>query len=182
MQALYDFIPIICFGIFYYFYGIYAATASAMAASALQVIYQWLRYQRAEKIQIVTCGLILVLGGATLAFHESIFIKWKPSVIYWLFGLILLFSQYIKKQPLLESFLGDKITLPRDIWHKLTLAWASFFIVMGALNIYIAYVFSTTTWVYFKVFGTTSISILFIVGQALYLAKHVSSEHNHDKQ
>lgn len=182
MQALYDFFPVIAFGIFYYFYGIYAATASAMAASAIQVAVFWLKNKRFEKIQTTTCILILVLGAATLIFHKTIFIKWKPSVIYWIFGLVLLGNELLQKKPLLQSLLDNKIKLPTSIWKRITWIWSSFFIAMGLVNLYFAYMYSTKIWVYFKVFGTTALTLAFIFAQALYLAKHIQhAEPNHEQ-
>jgi intracellular septation protein len=176
MQALYDFFPIICFGIFYYFYGIYVATASAMVASFLQVLVYWIRHKRFEKIQTTTCILILVLGAATLIFHKTIFIKWKPSIIYWLFGCALAGSQIFKKKPLLQNLLDGKIKLAPVVWARLTWIWALFFLAMGFLNLWFAYMYSTEVWVYFKVIGTTGLTLIFVVAQAFYLAKHIQPE------
>lgn len=149
------------------------ATAVAMGASALQVAVHWLRFKRFEKIQVITLVLIVVLGSATLLLHESIFIKWKPSVIYALFAVILFGSQWLSEKPALERMLCDKIQLPRVAWCRLNVSWAVFFSVMAALNIYVAYAFSTTVWVYFKVIGVLGLTLLFIVAQAAYMARHL---------
>lgn len=176
MQALLDFFPIIFFGLFYFWHGIYAATAAAMVTSAIQVAIHWLRFKKIDKIQGTTCLLILVLGAATLVLHNSIFIKWKPSVIYWLFAIVLLVSHLMSPQPLLQKLLHQKIKLNSVIWKRLNIIWASFFTLMGCLNIYVAYAYSTKAWVYFKVFGTLGLTVLFIFGQALYLAKHIEPD------
>lgn len=181
MQALLDFFPVIAFGIFYFLYGIYAATAAAMVTSLLQVGIHWLRFKKLDKIQSVTCILIVVLGAATLLFHKSIFIKWKPSIIYWLFGIVLLVSHLMSPQPLLQKLLHQKIKLKSLIWKRLNVIWAAFFIIMGFLNLYVAYSYSTKLWVYFKVVGTLGLTIIFIFGQALYLAKHIDQEDDKEK-
>lgn len=182
MQALLDFFPVIIFGAFYYFYGLYAATAAAMVASLLQVGVHWLRFKKLDKLQLTTFLMITVLGGATLLFHKAIFIKWKPSVIYWLFSVVLLVSHWISPKPLMQKLLHQKIKLKDPVWKRLNVIWAGFFGLMGLINIYIAYHFSTKVWVYFKVFGTLGLTLVFIFLQALYLAKHVEDEHNSEQE
>lgn len=178
MQALLDFFPVIVFGVFYYFQGIYVATASAMAASFLQVSIHWLRFKRFDKIQLATFFMIFILGTATLLFHKAIFIKWKPSLIYWLFSLVLLGSHLMSPQPLMQKLLHQKIKLKDFVWKRLNVIWAVFFALMGSLNLYVAYHYSTKVWVYFKVFGTLGMTLLFIFLQALYLAKHIEESHS----
>ena len=173
MQAFYDFFPIIAFGIFYYFFGIYVATAAAMVASAIQLIITWLKHKKLDKIQTVTFVLIFVLGGATIIFHNPLFIKWKPSVIYWLFGVLLIGNQWMSKKPFLKNMLESKIKLPESVWAKLTWMWAVFFLAMGCANTFVAYLYSTKIWVYFKVFGTLGFTLAFVVIQAFYLAKYI---------
>ncbi|MDF1759580.1 MAG: septation protein A [Coxiellaceae bacterium] len=176
MQALLDFFPVIAFGVFYFIYGIYAATAAAMVTSGIQVAIHWFRFRKFEKIQTITFIMIIVLGSATLLLHKSIFIKWKPSVIYWLFAVVLLGSHLMSPQPLMQKLLHQKIKLKDVIWKRLNVIWAVFFTFMGFLNIYMAYNYSTKVWVYFKVIGTLGLTILFIFAQALYLAKHVQED------
>ena len=173
MKFLYDYFPVICFFIAYKLYGIYVATATAIIASFLQLGCFWLKCRYFEKLHVITFILISILGGITLAFHQPIFIKWKPSIIYWLFGGVLLVSQYLSASPLLCRMLKDKIQLPNHAWNTLNMSWAIFFIGMGFLNLYVVYHYDTNTWVNFKLFGTLSLTILFMIIQALYIAKHL---------
>lgn len=173
MKMLFDFFPIILFFIAYKFFGIYVATAVAMGASLLQVIYFWLRYHRVEAMHIITLIIILSLGSATLLLHNSMFIKWKPTVIYWVFALMFLLTQFIGNKTLLQRMLGTKITLPNPIWTKLNVSWGVFFAVMGIANLYVVYHYSTNTWVDFKLFGTLGLTIVFIIIQSIYMAKHI---------
>ena len=139
MKLLFDFFPILVFFLCYKFYGIYAATAIAMALSVFQVVFYRLKYQRYEKLHVISLVLICVLGGATLIFHDPWFIKWKPTVIYWLSGVIFLGSAYIGKKPVIQKIMESNISLPLPIWRRLSHAWTLFFITMGFVNIYIAY-------------------------------------------
>lgn len=175
MKFLFDYFPIICFFIAYKFFGIYIATAVTMVASALQLITYRLIHHRFESLHLITFGLIMILGGSTLMFHKIIFIKWKPSLIYWIFSIVLCGSHFYSKQPLLQTMLGNKITLPSYIWVRLNFIWSLFFLFLGLLNLYIIYHFDTNTWVYFKLFGTLAITLIFIIGQAVYMAHHMSS-------
>lgn len=176
MKLLFDFFPILLFFICYKFFGIYVATAVAMFASLLQVILHRLKYQSYENMHLISLGLIMVLGGATIFFHNPWFIKWKPTGIYWLSAVVFLGSSFIGKKPLIQKMMGDNISLPKLIWGRLNAAWAIFFLIMGALNIYVAYHYDTNFWVNFKLFGGAGLTLLFVFVQAIYLTKHVEEK------
>jgi len=176
MKLLADFFPILLFFVAYKFFGIYIATVVAIGVAFLQVIYTGLRYRRFENMQIITLVLLVVLGGATLWLHDDMFIKWKPTVINWLFAAAFLGSQFIGKQPIIQRMMGGHVELPKGIWTKLNLSWVFFFTLMGLINIYVIYNFSTDIWVDFKLFGMLGLTILFVILQAVYLAKHVKIE------
>lgn len=172
MKLLFDFFPILLFFICYKFLGIYYATALAMLGSVIQVVFHRIKYQLYEKLHLISLSLILVLGGATLFFHNPWFIKWKPTGIYWLSSLVFFGSTYIGKKPIIQKMMENNVHLPDKIWKRLNLAWALYFIVMGALNLYVAYYYNTDVWVNFKLFGGAGFMILFVFIQALYLTKH----------
>lgn len=172
MQTLFDFLPILVFFICFKLFGIYVATASAMCASFIQVLIFRIRFKKFDKIQLFSMFLILILGGLTLFFHNPWFIKWKPTVIYWLTAIVLGGSKLFSSQPLIQKMLEKNIQLPHKIWQRLNLAWIGFFSVMGAVNILVAYEFDTNTWVNFKLFGVTSVMVVFILIQAYFLTKH----------
>lgn len=179
MQTLFDFFPVLLFFLCFKFFGIYVATASAMIASLLQVFIYRIRHKRYETIQLISMGLILLLGGLTLVFHNPWFIKWKPTVIYWLTAIVLLGSSLFSSKTLIQKLMEANIKLPELIWKRLNLAWTVFFTVMGLLNLIVAYQFDTDTWVNFKLFGGTACMIFFVLGQAFYLTKY---QGNDDKQ
>jgi intracellular septation protein len=126
-----------------------------------------------ETMQWVTLGLVMVMGGATLYFQNEQFIKWKFSVIEWLFGSVFLFSQFIGKKPLIERMMSDNMTLPDLVWKRLNLLWASFFMGVGFLNVYVMYNYATEDWVYFKTFIAPGVMLVFIVLQMLYLYRYI---------
>lgn len=173
MKLLFDFFPILLFFICYKLFGIYNATAVAMVASAVQVLFHRIKYQRYEKMHLISLAIIVVLGGATLFFHNPWFIKWKPTGIYWLSSLVFISSTYIGKKPLIQKMMDGNIVLPDRIWRRLNLAWGAFFIMMGSLNLYVAYNYSTDIWVNFKLFGGAGFTLLFIFIQAIYLTRHI---------
>ncbi|MCB1827828.1 MAG: septation protein A [Coxiellaceae bacterium] len=176
MKILYDYLPIIAFFVAYKFYGIFVATAVTMAASFLQIAIYWLIYRRFEKLHLIMFVAILILGGLTLGFHNVIFIKWKPSVIYWLFGILLIGSHFIGEKPIIERLLGDKLKIPRKIWHRVNFSWGIFFLLLGCLNVYVLYHYNTSQWVNFKVFGATGLTLLFAIIQVVFLARHIKEE------
>lgn len=176
MKLLFEFLPIIVFFVAYQFAGIYVATASAMVVSTLQIIWQWWRHHHVPLMQWVTLVLIIVLGGATLMLHNPLFIKWKPSIVYWAFAIGFFLSNVIGKKPLLARLLGKEIQVPAAIWNRLNTAWILFFVIMGIVNLIVVYNFSTNIWVYFKLFGTLVCTFLFIVAQALYMSKYIQDD------
>ncbi|KTD82386.1 septation protein A [Legionella waltersii] len=176
MKLLFDFFPIVLFFIIYKIYGIYIATAVAMVASITQVLFYRLKFQHFEKMHLISLAIILVLGAATLFFQNPWFIKWKPTGIYWLSALIFYTSAYIGTKPLIQKMMDSNVTLPSKIWYRLNYAWSLFFIVMGALNLYVAYNFDTDAWVNFKLFGGVGFTFLFVLIQAFYLTKHMDEK------
>ncbi len=176
MKLLYDFFPIIIFFVVFKLYGIYAATASAIIVSLIQVCFYWLKYRRFEKMQVTTLVLIVILGGATLIFHNPMFIKWKVSVINWLFAAAFLGSQWIGRKNLVQRMLEEKISLPTKVWFRLNMFWVIYFFILGVVNLYVVYHFSTNIWVNFKLFGILGLTLVFVILQAFYLAKHLKHE------
>ncbi len=173
MKLLFDFLPIVLFFVAYKLADIYVATGVLIVVTLSQVGWSWLRHRRVEKMPLITAGLVLVLGGATLIFHDPIFVKWKPTVVNWLFAVAFVASRFIGEKTLLERMMGAQLQLPRIIWVKLTVAWALFFVSMGLLNLYVAFNFDENTWVNFKLFGMLGLTVLFILAQAAYMSRHL---------
>lgn len=174
MKFLYDFFPILLFFIAYKMYDIFVATAVAIVASFVQVILFWIKHRRFENMQLITLGLIALLGGATLMFQDENFIKWKPSVVNWLFAVVFLGSQWIGEKPLIQRLMEQHIQVdhPR-VWTVVNLSWVGFFIFSGLLNLYVAFNFSTDVWVNFKLFGLMGLTFVFVIIQGIYLTQHV---------
>ena len=173
MKLLFDLLPIVLFFIAFKVSGIYVATAVAIAASVLQIAWLKLSGRRVDGMQWASLAIISVFGGMTLLLHDEGFIKLKPTILYSVFAIALLFSRYALKKNLISTMLGKQIQLPQRIWERLNLAWTAFFIAMAALNIYVANTFPTETWVNFKVFGAMGLTITFVIAQALYLSRHM---------
>lgn len=151
------------------------ATAVVIVATLVQVAWLVLRGRKVDMMLWVSLGLVVVLGGATIWFHNETFIKWKPSVLYWTMGLAFWVAQLLGKN-LLRLLLGDQIELPDPVWQRLNAMWIGFFGLMGLLNIWVAYSFSTDTWVNFKLFGGVGLMVLFMLAQGLYLGRHLKHD------
>ena len=218
MKLLIDFFPILLFFIAYKLYGIYVATGVAIAASALQVGWQWWRHRRVEKMQLATLGLLILFGGMTLALHDPIFVMWKPTIVNWLFAAVFLGSPLFGKKSLVERMMSHAIQVPAAIWTRLNLLWVLFFLFSGLANLYVVYFYSgfyeaqqalilaagradidltacatafhgeliaqcqetqlrEEIWVNFKLFGMMGMTLLFVIAQAWYLARHVRDGH-----
>ena len=149
------------------------ATAVAILATLAQVLWLLMRRRHVDTMLWVSLVIILVFGGATIYFHDELFIKWKPTVLYWCFALALLGAQLILRKNLIRSLMGQQMTLPDPVWNKLNLAWGAFFAAMGALNLYVAFNFPLELWVNFKMFGFLALMIAFVVAQTAYLSRYL---------
>ncbi len=176
MKFLFDYFPIVIFFVSYKLWNIYVATALTMLASVLQVGVYWLLHKQFEKLHVITLGFIIVLGGSTLLFHNDIFIKWKPSIVYWAFSIVLLASQFVGRKSLIHRMLDEKINLPITIWRRLNTSWVGFFTLLGFINLYVVYHYSTNVWVNFKLFGCLLLTLMFILLQAVYISRHLQTK------
>jgi len=173
MKFMFDFFPVLLFFIAYKAYDIYTATAVLIIACFVQTVGHWAIHRKFEKSHLITLVLVSLFGGATLLLQDEMFIKWKPSVINWLFGVVFIGSQFIGEKNLIQRMLGAQLDLPQAIWRNLNSAWAIFFIALGFVNLYVVYNFDTDTWVDFKMFGLMGLTLGFMLLQGLYLAKHI---------
>jgi intracellular septation protein len=173
MKILFDFFPALVFFLAYKYYDIYVATFTLMVMTYIQIFLMWFKDKEIENTYKLMAVLITLFGGLTLLLHNELFIKWKPTVINWMFGFIFLGSHWIGEKTVLERLLDQKVELPKAIWKKLNFMWIGFFFSMGLLNIYVAYQYTTDVWVNFKVFGVLGFTIVFSVLQGLYLAQYI---------
>ena len=176
MKMFMDFFPIALFFIAFKLGGIYVATGVAMAATLLQIGWLYFRHGKVEPMQWVSLAIITLFGGATLLTHDETFIKWKPTILYWLMGGVLLGGQVLFKRNLLMKIMSAQLNLPDPIWLRLLFAWVAFFAVMGVVNLWVAFNFDTDTWVNYKLFGGMGLMIVFVLLQAMYLSRHIQLE------
>ena len=176
MKFLFDLFPVILFFTAFKLADIYVATAVAIGATFLQIGLLALLRKKIDTMLWVSLGIIVVFGGATLLLRDETFIKWKPTVLYWMFGIALAGADLLLGRNLIRSMLGAQVQLPDPVWRKLNWSWAGFFAFMGVANLFIAFNFTTDQWVNFKLFGGTGLMLLFVIGQALFLARHVQEE------
>ena len=171
MHFIADFFPLLLFFAAYKLFGIFIATAVAIVASIVQIAYLRMRGGLGA-VHWVSLAIIVVFGGATLLLHDDTFIKWKPTVLYGLFAATLAVARLVFRKNLIAALLKD-LTLPESVWTGVTWAWVGFFALMGVANWYVAFHFTTDTWVNFKVWGATGLFLLFAVGQGVALARYL---------
>ncbi len=177
LNFIYDFIPVFLFFLAFKFYDIYVATIVGILATGIQVALTRFVQGYFDKKQVITFIVFLSFGSLTLYFHNPIFVKWKPTIIFWFFASALLISKFLPHKPLLQRFFDGLSTekgldLPSQAWSRLTTAWIVFFFLLGSVNIYIAYYCSTAAWVNFKFYGILGLLLLFSIIQALYLSRY----------
>ena len=172
MKQLIDFIPLIIFFALYKLQDIYVATGALIVASALQIIVTYFVYRKIEKMQVITFLMVAIFGGMTIFLHDDNFIKWKVTIVYALFAIGLAVSHAIGKSAI-KGMLGKEITLPEQVWAKVTWAWVMFFTFCAALNVYVAFELPLDVWVNFKVFGLLAATFGFTLLTGLYIYKHM---------
>ncbi len=202
MKILFDFLPIaLFFGMFKYAEGhkdwaasvatdwlgfmvsggvvgpaeapVLLATVVVIVATLAQIVWLKARRQKVDAMLWISLGLVTVLGSATIYFHSESFIKWKPTVLYWVMGGALLFGQLVLKKNGIKSLMGAQMSLPDAVWRVVNFSWVVFFAVMGCVNLWVAFNFSTDAWVNFKLFGGLGLMAAFVLVQAVYLNKHI---------
>ncbi|MEJ2533327.1 MAG: septation protein A [Halioglobus sp.] len=190
MKQIAEFIPIALFFIVYQldgetldlggwqytFDGIYSATAVLMIATVLQVVLTWVLTREFEKRLMWLLLAVLLFGGATLAFHNQMFIQWKPTIFNWILAIAFGGSQFIGDKNLMERTLGSQIHLPKPVWTRLNLLWVGNFALVGALNLVVAYGFSEATWVSYKLYSAIGFTLLLTILTALLISPHLKDE------
>jgi intracellular septation protein len=176
MKFLFDLLPVVLFFVAFKLSDIYVATAVAIGTTFVQVGWLKFRGKRVDAMLWASFGIIAVFGGATLLLQNEIFIKWKPTVLYWLLGALLAGAAVVFRRNLIRMMLSEQVQLPDAVWNRLNWSWVGFFAFMGGLNLYVAYNYSTDLWVNFKLFGGMGLMLVFVVVQALFLARHVEDK------
>jgi intracellular septation protein len=201
MKLLFDLFPVILFFATFKYYGSNPEGAAALAGSLLgsavldvkqapillatvvvivatmaQIAWVHFRHGKVDKMLWVSLALVTVFGGMTLIFQDETFIKWKPTILYWVFAGSMAFAALVLKKNPIKAMLGEQLTLPDPVWGKVNLSWIAFFAFMGALNLFVAFNFPTDTWVNFKLFGGMGLLLLFVLGQGLMLSKYVEEK------
>jgi intracellular septation protein len=152
------------------------ATLSAIGATAVQIAWLLARRHPIKPSVWISAALIIVFGGLTIWLHNEWFIKWKPSILYWIFAAVLLGGKWIWRRNLLNSLLSQEFELPAPAWDRLLYAWSGFFLALGALNLYVAYQWSTDAWVNFKTFGAMGLTLAFSIGTGLFVVRYLPPE------
>ncbi len=155
--------------------GIYLATLIAIVASVGQIAWVKLRGRKADTMMWVSLGIIALFGGATLWLHDESFIKWKPTVLYWIFAGII-FGSALLGRNVIKSLMKEQMELPDAAWGRLNASWGGFFAFMGVANLFVAFNFSTDTWVNFKLFGSLGLMLVFVIGQSMMLTRYLDKE------
>lgn len=180
MQLLYEVLPVFLFFLAFKFYDIYVATVVGIVSTMLQVLATRVVTGEWDRKQVITMAIFIVFGGMTLYFHDPIFVKWKPTIVFWIFAVAILFTQVFTKKPMMQRMMEGAMqqsgTVPSQIWRRINIMWAIFFVVMGAINLYVAYYFSNDAWVNFKFYGITAALLLVSILQAFYLLRYITEK------
>jgi intracellular septation protein len=171
MQFLVDLLPVIAFFVAYKLAGIYVATAVLIVGVLAQTAVSWIRHRKVSGMLLTSAVLVLVFGGLTLLVHDATFIKWKPTIVNWLFAAAFLVSQFMRGPSIIQRMLGENVVLEAADWRRLNLMWVVFFVFAGALNLFVAYRYDEATWVNFKLFGLMGLTLVFALLQGVWIAR-----------
>lgn len=178
MKVLFELLVVILFFITYVLTkNIVLATGVALVAGIIQAAFIWIKYKKLQTMQWLSLLLIVIFGGATIVYKDAHFIMWKPSILFWLLAAALLMAHVLGKNPM-QAALREEVTLPTSVWHKLTAIWVLFLVLMGVLNLWVAYHYTEAQWVNYKLFGSTGLLIAFVIAQTVYLSRYLPQEKN----
>lgn len=178
MKQLLEFIPLILFFAVYKLVGVQQAALTLVIATIVQMIILKIKYQHIDKQQKIMAIAVVFFGLLTAYFNDLEFLKWKVTVVYAIFALALLISQFVFKKPLIQQLLAKEIELPQRIWHKLNLGWALFFVFCMLLNLYISQALSDDLWVDFKTFGILGLTMIATLITGVYIYRYLPKQDN----
>ena len=176
MKFLTDFFPVILFFAAFKLKGIFVATAVAIAASVVQIGWLLYKKRKVEPMMWVSLAIIGLFGGATLLLHNESFVKLKPTMLYWIFSIVLIGGQLVYQKNAMKGILGKQITLPDATWKKVNIGWGIFFALLGCINLYVAHHYSTAAWVNFKLFGIMGLIVVFSIVQSVVIGSRISKK------
>ena len=175
MKFLFDLLPVVSFFIALLIWDIFVATAVAMAVTVGQIGWLKLKRKKIHAMLWVSAGAVLFFGSLTLILQDKTFIQWKPTVVYWLFGLALAIAPLFRKN-LIKTMLSEQLRLPEKTWTRVNWSWVCFFAFLGVANLYVAYNYSEKVWGFFKAFGTAGLLFAFAIVQSMFLAKYMEDD------
>jgi intracellular septation protein len=175
VKIVFDLLPLVVFFVAFKLADIFVATGLAIATTVVLIGMALVRRRPVPPMQWATLIIIVVFGGATLVLHDDTFIKWKPTVLYWA-GAMALLGSLVAKRNLVKSIIGSEISLPEGLWTRVCIAWGIFFALLGCLNLYVAFNYTTASWVNFKVFATPAIVAAFAIVQSFWITRELPEE------
>ena len=178
MQFLFDLLPVIAFFVAYKLADIYVATGVLIVGVLIQTLASWIRFRKVSPMLLTSALLVLVFGGLTLLIHDAVFIKWKPTIVNWLFAIAFLATHYLRGPTLVERLMGENVQLQTGDWNRLNFAWVAFFLFAGALNLWVAFRFDEATWVNFKLFGLMGLTLVFALAQGVWISRRATEPGN----
>jgi len=195
MKQFIDYIPLLVFftvwamdertvelaGIEHQIGGIFSAAEFLLAASILVYGSLFIAQKRLDKFQWITLGAVVLFCIPTIIFRNTDFLKWKAPIVNWIFASIFIGSRYIGDKPAIEHMMGHAIDAPKELWLRLNTIWIYYFIVLGAINLAVAFLLSEALWIQFKVFGNLILTFGFVIGQMPLLAKYIEVEEEETK-
>ncbi len=181
MILLLDYLPIVAFVIAYKFAGIFVATGVLIVGVVTAAALQWIREKKINPLMLISAALVLVLGGITLAFHDETFIQWKPTVASWAFAVVFLLSGFVGKKNMVEQMMSEVAPLEPSMWRRLNYVWVAFWLLMGAVNVWLLSNFDLTRWVNWHLPILFGLTVVFMLANGYWLSTKIPDEPDTEK-
>ena len=156
---------------------IFMATLVIIFATVIQNALHWIVYRRLEKMHLISLGILLIFGTLTVILKNPDYIAWKVTIFNWIFAAVIIGSYFIGEKTLIERMMSHAISVPKQIWNKVNFAWGAFFIAIGVINLVVYEIYAKQqnnldAWVNFKMFGVLGLTIVFMIGQGIYISRY----------
>lgn len=158
------------------FDGIFSATAVLMVSSVIVWLLASAISRHNDRRLMWMAIAVAVFGAATLILRDQRFIQWKPTVFNWVLAVVFLGSQFVGERNLLERLLGNQLSVTRRVWTQLNALWIGNFVLVGALNLYVAYQYEEAFWVSYKLYSSIGFTLTVMLLTILIVAPHLREQ------
>ena len=171
-RTLLDFGPLLLFfGANYLYSDLMFSVKVLVVATIVSLAASWVIERRIPMMAAFGCAALVFFAGLTLYFDNELFIKIKPTILTLMFAAAIAGGRAMGRNPL-AAIMGSQVKLTNDGWRIMSWLWVAMFACSALANEIAWRTLSTDSWVTFKVFGLTGISLGFVMLSLPIIQKH----------